>query len=261
MPEYLNASNNIMNDFTALARYYDRFVGADYDGIVHFIDRKLKQYYSEPSLICDVGCGSGTVTLGLLKLGYDMIGIDGSTDMLMEAMDKKAELPSGERALFLCQQLPEFELYGTVDGIVSTLDTLNYLTEPEDLDRLFYWFQNYLNPGGILIFDINSLYKYQKLLDQHCECYEEEDVFLTWRSQFDGTLCSHQLSVFTPCDDLYDRSDEEQTQRYYSEKEIKSLLEKYGFILLEITDDYSDQKPGADSQRLTFIAKKERGTL
>ncbi len=246
-----------MNEFTALAQYYDRFVGADYEQIIDFIDNKLKQYYKEPSLVCDVGCGSGTVTLGLLDRGYDMIGIDGSTDMLMEAMDKKADMPDGERALFLCQQLPEFELYGTVDGIVSTLDTLNYITRPEDLERLFYWFQNYLNPGGILIFDINTLYKYQELLDQHCECYEDEDVFLAWHSQFDGVICNHQLTVFSQREALYERGDEEQTQRYYSVDEIKTFLDRYNFSLLEITDDYTDQHPSPKTQRLTFVAKKK----
>ncbi len=246
-----------MNDFNALAQYYDRFVGADYEKIVGFIDEKLKLHFSDASLVCDIGCGSGTVTLGLLARGYDMIGIDGSTEMLMEALDKKTQVNDGDRALFLCQQLPEFELYGTVDCIVSTLDTLNYLTDENDLDRLFYWFRNYLNPGGVLIFDINTLYKYQVLLDQHCEFYEDEDVFMAWRSQFDGTLCTHQLSVFEVQDDVYLRSDEDQLQRYYKTDEICKLLKKYEFHLVSITDDYSDLDPSNETQRLTFLAIKK----
>ncbi len=246
-----------MNDFNALAQYYDRFVGADYDKIIDFIDNKLKKHLKNASLVCDIGCGSGTVTLGLLDRGYDMIGIDGSTDMLMEALDKKTQKPNGDRALFLCQQLPEFELYGTVDCIISTLDTLNYLTDENDLDRLFYWFRNYLNPNGVLIFDINTLYKYQSLLDQHCEFYEDEEVFMAWRSQFDGMLCTHLLSVFELQEDFYIRSDEDQLQRYYKTEEICALLEKYGFHLASITDDYSDVDPGCETQRLTFFAIKK----
>lgn len=249
-----------MNSYSELAPYYDRFVGADYPAIAGFIDSALKKYFPQASLVCDIGCGSGTLTLSLLEKGYDMIGIDGSTEMLMEAMNKRAGLPGGERALFLCQQLPEFELYGTVDAIVSTLDTLNYLTEPEDLDRLFYWFRNYLNPGGILIFDINTLFKYQTLLDQHCEVYEENNVFLTWQSQFDGTYCSHFLTFFTQTGNVYQRSDEEQLQRYYAPEKIMALLKRYGFRVLEIKDDYSTNTPGDETQRLTFIAKKEEHT-
>jgi len=246
-----------MNEFTALARYYDRFVGADYERIINYVDQQLNKHALKEALVCDIGCGSGTVTLGLSELGYDMIGIDGSSDMLMEAVDKKAEIDNAERTLFLCQQLPEFELYGTVGCIISTLDTINYLTNPDDLDRLFYWFRNYLDPNGLLIFDVNTLYKYESLLDQHCECYEEEDVMLIWRSQFDGTFCSHQLSVFSKDNDVYLRDDEEQLQRYYSVESINELLNKYGFTLISITDDYTDQIQSDKTQRLTFVAKKE----
>ena len=247
-----------MNGFETLAQYYDRFVGADYEKIIGFIDRNIKKYLPAASLICDIGCGSGTVTLGLLEKGYDMIGIDGSIEMLAEAMDKRANCTNGEKALFLCQQLPEFELYGTVDAIVSTLDTVNYITDENDLDRLFYWFRNYLNPNGILIFDINTLYKYRSLLDGHCEVYEEQDVFCSWRSDFEEELCSHQLTFFTKCGDLYERREEEQQQRYYSPEQIESLLKKYHFELLGIYDDYTEATPETQTQRFTYIAKKSK---
>ena len=246
-----------MNDFSELARYYDRFVGADYDKITSFVDEAIKKNFPNASLVCDVGCGSGTVTLALLQRGYDMIGIDGSAEMLAEAMNKRVDISNGERALFLCQQLPEFELYGTVDAIVSTLDTINYITNEEDLDRLFYWFRNYLNPQGILIFDINSLYKYQNVLENHCDAYEDEDVFFVWRSQFDGVYCNHQLTYFLKNANKYERRDEEQLQRYYSEEEVRLLLKKYGFSILGVFDDYTVQKSSSKTQRLTFVVKKE----
>lgn len=246
-----------MNDFSALAQYYDRFVGADYNKIADYIDSVIKQYAPSSSLVCDIGCGSGTLTLKLLQQGYDMIGIDGSIDMLSEALDKRADIPNGDKALFLCQQLPEFELYGTVDVIVSTLDTLNYIIEDEDLDRLFYWIRNYLNPGGLLIFDINTLYKYTQLLDQHCEFFEDEEVFLAWRSQFDGKLCEHHLAFFNRDEDVYLRSDEEQLQRYYSIDQIYDLLKKYRFTVLKVEDDYSCNSLTDHTQRITITAKKE----
>ncbi len=245
-----------MNGFEALAQYYDRFVGADYDKIISFIDRKIKAYFPEASLVCDVGCGSGTVTFGLSEKGYDMIGIDGSMDMLTEAMNKRADHTNGDGVLLLLQQLPEFELYGTVDAIISTLDTLNYISNEEDLDRLFYWFQNYLNPEGLLIFDINSYYKYQTLLNNHCEIYDNDEIFLSWRSGFDGQFCSHQLTFFEKDGNTYRRRDEEQLQRYFSSSTIEALLNQYGFELLEILDDYSDQATNAETQRITYIARK-----
>lgn len=246
-----------MNQFSALAKFYDRFVGADYVAITDFIDGKIRQYNPDASLVCDIGCGSGTITLAMLNKGYDMIGIDGSIDMLSEAQNKRMEHSLGDKALFLCQELPEFELYGTVDCLISTLDTLNYITEPADLDRLFYWFRNYLNPNGLLIFDINTEYKYQSLLNNQCRIYDEEDVFLAWQSHFDGELCNHDLSIFSKYNERYERYDEEQLQRYYSVDFIKDLLKKYGFKILQITDDYSEKSPDEQTQRLTFVTIKE----
>ncbi len=245
-----------MKEFSVLAQYYDRFVGADYSEIIEFIDAQIKQYSPSASLICDIGCGSGTVTLGLLEKGYDMIGIDGSVEMLSEAQNKRINAADGEKALFLYQQLPEFELYGTVDCIVSTLDTINYLTEDGEIEILFRWFANYLNPDGLLIFDVNTLYKYQKILNGHCAVYDADDVFLTWRSQFEKEICNHSISVFRKDGEAYYRSDEEQTQRYYSELLILSLLERNHFELLHIYDGYSDKLPEDKTQRLTFVARK-----
>ncbi len=246
-----------MDQFTALAKYYDRFVGADYSKIADFIDDKIKEFFPSASLVCDIGCGSGTLTLSLLEKGYDMIGIDGSVEMLSEAINKRAEVENGDRALFLCQQLPEFELYGTVDCIVSTLDTINYLAETDDLERLFHWFNNYLNPCGLLIFDVNTLFKYQKILDGHCAVYDEDDVFMTWHSRFLDGLCHHKLSVFSKNGNNYQRSDEEQIQRYYSVENIKEILDRHHFKLVCIVDDYSDNLPSEQTQRLTFVAIKE----
>lgn len=250
-----------MEGYTTLASYYDRFVGADYEQIVGFICNKLKAYGNDPSLICDVGCGSGSVTLALLQKGFDMIGIDGSFEMLNEALIKRDSMDNGDRALFLCQQLPEFELFGTVDAIISTLDTINYITDEQDLDRLFYWYRNYLNPDGLLIFDVNSLYKFQEILNNNCDIYEDENVFLCWRSNFDGKICDHALSFFERDGDCYFRTDEEQKQRYYSIDEIKAFLAKYQFDLLELKDGYTNQEPTDESERLTFVARVRKENI
>ena len=244
-----------MTGFESLAAYYDRFVGADYEQIIQFIDQTLKSNLPDASLVCDIGCGSGTVTLGLLEKGYDMIGIDGSVEMLTEAMNKRSSLDNGEKALFLCQQLPDFELYGTVDAIISTLDTVNYLTDPKDLEKLFYWVRNYLNPNGLFIFDVNTLYKYQEVLNGYSAVYEEDSVFFTWRSFFENGLCCHQLTYFTKAEVGYVRRDEEQQQRYYSPREIDRVLNQYGFELLGVYDDYSVRAPQENSQRITYVAR------
>ncbi len=246
-----------MNDYATLAHYYDRFVGADYERIIAYIHNVIMEHFEDGALVCDIGCGSGTITLALAELGYDMIGIDGSEEMLNEALEKKYVSPTGCNALFLQQQLPEFELFGTVDVIISTLDTVNYITDKNQLDRLFYWLRNYLNPNGILIFDINTLHKYQNILDGHCAIYEDNDVFLTWRSHFKNSLCNHQITVFKEVGDAYNRFDEEQFQCYHSPDELERLFSKYGFKLLKVNDDYSNSEPSDKTQRITYVLQKQ----
>jgi len=229
----------------------------DYKKTADFIEWLFKKNQLSPQLVLDLACGTGTLTLELARRGYDMLGADSSAEMLSVAREKEG----AEKILYLHQPMEEFELYGTVDAIVSVLDSINYLTAPDALEKTFCLCANYLNPGGLFIFDVNSEYKFNTILGQETYTYETDDVFYIWENDFDPKtkLCNLYLTFF--CEQkngLYQRLGEVHTQRFYAHVELKNTLEKYGFELLNCYDDYTDKAPDSTTQRIVYEAKKIR---
>ena len=174
-----------MEQYTSFAEVYDTFMdNVPYDEWIADIVNKLKSEGINDGLVLDLGCGTGTITEGLAKNGYDMIGVDSSEDMLAIAMEKNVK--SGFDILYLCQDIVDFELYGTVRAIVSCCDTLNYITEKEDLLQVFKWVNNYLEPDGVFIFDVNSEYKYEELLADNTFAENRDDSSFIWENTFDN---------------------------------------------------------------------------
>ena len=239
------------------AEYYDSMVGADYDKITDFIVSAIKKHKPDSDLICDLGCGTGKVAINLAQNGYDLIGIDSSEDMLIKARENALD-NNIDIILFLNQDISDFELYGTVDVIYSTLDTLNYITCKKDLDRLFKLVRNYLNYDGLFIFDVNSEYKFKEILDDKDYIYDTEELFCCWSAKFESKSdkCYHWLTYFEKSSEgNYIRVENEQVQRFYSKQYLKSVFDKYGFEVLSLTDNYSFNRIKPKTERLTYILK------
>lgn len=163
-----------MEAYTDFAGVYDIFMDeTPYAEWCAFLDAALKRYrikdgtddellLQEQNAVLDLGCGTGTLTELLAAEGYDMIGIDNSQEMLQRAMEKKER--SGLDILYLQQDMRQFELYGTVGAVISVCDSLNYLLSEEELLTVFRLVENYLYPGGVFIFDFNTVYKYETLI-------------------------------------------------------------------------------------------------
>ena len=150
-----------MNAYTGFAGVYDRFMeDVPYEQWRDIIVKELKNALIQDGLLLDLGCGTGTLTRMLADEGYDMIGVDGSEEMLMEAREKT----DGTDILYLCQDMRAFELYGTVRAVVSTCDTMNYLLTRSDFIQTVRLVNNYLDPGGLFIFDLNTLYKFREVM-------------------------------------------------------------------------------------------------
>lgn len=218
--------------------------------LIHrFMDRK-------PELVVDLACGTGTATIELAKRGYDMTGIDASQEMLGVAVRKaKAEQMD---ILFLNQTMQEFELYGTVDVILCLLDSMNYLLEKEDLEKCLHWVHNYLNPGGLFIFDINTKYKLETLLPGNVFTDETEGVYYTWENAYDPEekICMFDLNFFVEENGLYRRFEEVHYEKAYTRGEIKQALRDANLKLLAEYDDLTFDAPKRQSEKIFFVAQR-----
>ena len=152
-----------MEAYTSFAEVYDTFMdNVPYGEWARHIREKLCEHGVTDGIVLDLGCGTGTMTERLAGYGYDMIGVDNSEEMLELAMEKKTE--SGYDILYLLQDMRGFELYGTVRAVVSVCDSVNYITEPDELEEVFRLVNNYLDPKGIFLFDFNTVHKYRDVI-------------------------------------------------------------------------------------------------
>ena len=152
-----------MEAYTSFAYVYDTFMdNVPYGEWARHIREKLCEHGVTDGIVLDLGCGTGTMTERLAGYGYDMIGVDNSEEMLELAMEKKTE--SGCDILYLLQDMRGFELYGTVRAVVSVCDSVNYITEPDELEEVFRLVNNYLDPKGIFLFDFNTVHKYRDVI-------------------------------------------------------------------------------------------------
>lgn len=260
LPPFLRTEVIAVERYQALSRVYDALNGeVDYAAIADFYQSAFKRYGISPSLVLDLGCGTGRMTAELAARGYDMTGVDASAEMLAKAYERV--LKTGQSGVLLLEQdMCDFELYGTVGAVVSTLDCINYLTEDGDLDRCFSLVHNYLDPDGVFLFDVNTPYKFEHVFGDNAYILEEEDgsAYCGWQNAFDkeSGLCQFLLSVFTEGKDgRYDRADEEQTERCYTKEELTAALTRAGFSEIAFFGDLDFSAPQEKTERWYVAAR------
>ncbi len=242
--------------YSAIAECYDALNShIDYESFADFLNNEIRAGgIPDGSLVLDLACGTGNITLPLLKRGYDMIGVDLSGEMLNIARSKR----DGDKVLWLCQDMRSFELYGTVGAVVCCLDSINYLTSRGGVDKCFSLVHNYLDPNGIFIFDINTPYKFEQVYGNNHYILEDDGIYCGWQNYYDKSsgLCDFELSFFYENDDgTYTRLDEAQTERCYSLKTIANLLCKNGFEIIKVVSDF-DGRPVRDTdERAYFVCR------
>ncbi len=247
-----------MEAYTEFAAVYDIFMDdTPYEMWCERIRERLVSYGIAEGLVLDLGCGTGTLTELLAKAGYDMIGIDASQEMLGRALQKRDV--SGHDILYLCQDMREFELYGTVRAAVSLCDSVNYILEPEELLGVFRLINNYLDPGGIFLFDFNTDYKYREVIGDTVIAENRESCSFIWENYFEEKDCinEYDLTFFVKeADARYRKFTETHYQRGYTLEEMKALLKRAGLILLEAFDADSGGAAGPKSERIGIAARE-----
>lgn len=185
-----------------------------------------------------------------------MIGVDISEEMLGIARAQEAEDLS---ILYLNQDMREFELYGTVKAVVSICDSMNYITEEEDLLTVFKLVNNYLDPGGIFIFDLNTLYKYREVLGEITICENREEGSFIWDNYYDEEeqINEYDLTLFIKEEDgRYRKYEETHYQRGYGLETIRELLEESGMEFVDCYGENSFDSPQEVCERVYFIARE-----
>lgn len=213
---------------------------------------------SERNLVLDLGCGTGTLTEMMYRRGYDMVGVDVSGEMLGIAMEKREK--SGASILYLNQDMRELELYSTVGTVYSVCDSLNYLLEEEDLLTVFSLVNNYLYPGGIFIFDFNTVYKYEEIIGDATIAENREDCSFIWENYYDpeSGINEYDLTVFAEQEDgLFRRFTETHFQRGYRPEQMESLVERAGMEILEMKDADTGEAVTRESQRIYVVAREQ----
>ena len=248
-----------MEQYTNFAKVYDLFMdNVPYDKWVEQIKDILYTETIKDGLICDLGCGTGAITERLANLGYDMIGIDNSYDMLDVAMEKK--YASGNDILYLCQDMREFELYGTVRAIISRCDSLNYIRELSELKEVFSWVNNYLDPNGLFIFDMNTEYKYQNILGDNTFAEVREQASFIWENTYDidKRINEYDLNLFIRLeDDNYKRFEERHVQKAYTFDEILSAIDSSNMVLEKYMDADTYGDISENTERILFVAREK----
>lgn len=236
--------------YSSFAQVYDRYmIDVPYETWSKNIINILKKQGIDEGIVADLGCGTGNITGLMAKAGYDMIGIDNSYDMLNIARDKFLD----KNILFLCQDMREFELYGTCKAIISSCDSINYILEYEDLVKVFKLVNNYLDPKGLFIFDCNTLYKYENILASNTFAENSELGSFIWENEFDKktNLNEYDLSLYIKSDEnnLYERFEERHIQKAYTLDEIKLAAKTAGLIFKEVLDADNMQEISDKTER------------
>ncbi len=267
-----------MKPYSAFAQIYDTCMdNVPYDEwAARIIELFRINGVPEGAIVADLGCGTGAMSRKLSDAGYDVIGIDSSEEMLMTAQDNEYERLYGDmddaffeeetelsedmrRITYLCQDIRSFELYGTVAGVVSVCDTMNYLLTDSDLVKTFRLVNNYLERDGVFVFDMKTPHYYEKVLGNRVRVEDYEDFTLLWDNAYDPKtrMNEYSLTMFVKeDDDRYVRNDEEHCQRAYTLAEIRRLIEKSGMVFVAAYDAYTELSATEESERFVIVARE-----
>lgn len=241
-----------MSCYDALALCYDELTGdVDYERRADFLEKLLRRSPIPVHTVLDLACGTGTMTWLLTGRGYEMIGVDGSEEMLAAAADKSGQV-EGIAPIFLHQDMPHLDLYGTVDAAICCLDSLNYLTRPADVRRTFERLRLFVAPGGMLVFDVNTVAKLAAL-DGQVFLDETEDTYCVWRTEYRRGLCTYFMDLFRLREDgAWERSLEVHRERAYTVEELSAWLTEAGFGRIRTYGDMKLRRPAPEEQRIYF---------
>lgn len=246
---------NSNNGYGRFALFYDSLMQADYDKISNRIDSLVMEFYNKRGILLDLACGTGTLCEKMAKMGYDVVGVDTSQEMLSVALDKKYD--SGLSIQYLCQDMRKIDMFGTIDVTVCTLDSINHLACKEDVFETFKKVSLFAEPEGLFIFDVNTPYKHKFVLADNTFVFENDEVYCVWQNFLnDDDSVDISLDLFEKDGESYFRASESFSEISIPLDEIKNMLCESGFEVLGVYDGYENREVSDNSERAVFVARK-----
>ncbi len=244
--------------YSSFASVYDELTfNVDYEKRAEYIMSILKDNGIEDGLLLDLACGTGSLSVEFAKKGFDVIATDSSADMLMEAQNKA--FSEGVNIMFLCQKMQETDLYGTVKAIVCSLDSINHLENIDEVRKTFSVLKNFIDDGGIMVFDVNTLYKHREVLGNNTFIYDEKNVYCVWQNRLlqDNKTVGINLDFFVKNGNSYERFNENFKETAFSDGEITSAAENAGFKVIKRYSDLSCSRPEENTERVYYVIRRE----
>lgn len=243
-----------MSGYSDFSRFYDLLnTDAEYDRRTEYITELFKKYGNEPTLMLDFACGTGAFSRRFAKNGVEVIGVDPSEDMLCVARR------FDDGVLYLCQNAETLELYGTVNGAVCCLDSINHITDEAELQKAFSAISLYLEKGSLFIFDVNTEFKHKFVLGDNTFVLDTDEVYCVWQNFFDEETLNVdiELDFFEKKENSdYSRYTDGFTERVYSFEELNKMLCNAGLEVLDVLGDISFDKPDDFSERVYYVTRK-----
>lgn len=243
--------------YNSFASFYDAFTkNVEYKKRADYICRLFKKYGKTPTLLLDAACGTGSFSVEFARRGMSVIGVDISSDMLSVANDKKAE--ENLDVLLINSSLAELDLYGTVDGAVCLLDSLNHITCYRELQRSIARISLFLEPEALFVFDVNTEYKHSEVLANNTFVFEDENVYCVWQNKYNPSkrVTDITLDFFENVEDKYYRYSEQFSERAYTAEELEKALKKAGLEILAVLGENTFNPPKDNCQRKFYVTRK-----
>ena len=244
-----------------MTRGYGDFA-AVYDELTRNVPyEEIAEYYvkilgktADVKRLLDMGCGTGNLTALLKKAGFDVVGVDGSSEMLSEAMAKAPDI------FWVCQDMTELDLGEEFDAVISTLDSINHLESITEIEQCFRRVNENLKPGGAFVFDVNTVYKHREILADNTFVYDAEGAYCERLNEYseEDNGVSIDLDIFFEQEDgSYIRGSESFREIAVEESELKEMLTKCGFEVVDIYEYLTFDKPRETSEKLLICARKK----
>ncbi len=245
-----------MSAYGCFADVYDELTSnIDYKELAAYYDRIIQSHGKNRGILLDLACGTGSVSREMKALGYDVIGVDLSTEMLSKAKEKPHD-----GIEYLCQDMCELDMFGTFDAAICVLDSINHLENAEDILRCFKSVSLFCDPDGLFLFDINTVRKHREILSDNTFVYDMEDVYCVWQNFYSEELdrVDISLDIFKEKDGLYERLCEDFSEIALPIDDICNMLCEAGFKVIDIFDYLTENKGGEDCEKVLICAAKAK---